>query len=194
MANLRATQKQMTRRLLLDHGLALFRTKGYAATTVDEIAAGAGTTRTTFYLHFASKSLLMQALIEDVRDLLDGVDDPPLAEVIERGEPALVERWLARRFDQWAEIGPYLRSAYQAAAIEPEINATLTAWFDATTAAMRAGLDRAGRFDPATRQVRCMLAFGQFEHVARRWFESGWTFDRDVTLSTMTDSWRHLLI
>ncbi|BBH71453.1 hypothetical protein ACTI_81380 [Actinoplanes sp. OR16] len=194
MANLRATQKQMTRRLLLDHGLSLFRTKGYAAATIDEIAAGAGTTRTTFYLHFPSKSSLMKALIEDVRDILDAVDDPPLAEVVERGDPALVEQWLARRFDQWPAIGPYLRSAYQAAAIEPEINARLTAWFEATTSAMHDGLNRADRFDAATRHVRCMLAFGQFEHVARRWFEQGWTFDRDVTLRTMTDSWRNLLI
>lgn len=49
MVSLREAQKQMTRRLLLDAGLELFTTKGYAATTVDDIATAAGTTRVTFY-------------------------------------------------------------------------------------------------------------------------------------------------
>ncbi len=52
MANLRAAQKQLTRRLLLDSGLELFKSKGYAATTVDDIAKAAGTTRVTFYAYF----------------------------------------------------------------------------------------------------------------------------------------------
>ncbi|WP_433825628.1 TetR/AcrR family transcriptional regulator [Actinoplanes sp. CA-015351] len=194
MANLRETQKLMTRRLLLDHGLALFRAKGYAAATVDEIAASAGTTRTTFYLHFPSKAQLMQALLDEVIEKLIGIDDPPLAEVVERGERPLVEEWLNRKFDQWPPIAPYLTAAYQAAAIEPEINAALTKWFDSTTSAMHDGLNQADRFDANTRHVRSMLAFGQFEYVARRWFESGWTFDRATTLTTITDSWCHLLI
>jgi AcrR family transcriptional regulator len=193
VANLRATQKQMTRRLLLDHGLALFRTKGYAAATVDEIAAGAGTTRTTFYLHFPSKAHLVQALVEDARETMTEISEPSLTEVVERGERTPIEVWIGRRFDMWPRIGPQLRAAYQAATIEPEISAMLESWYEGTAAAMRAGLDRAGRFDPDTRHVRCMLAFGQLEFTARRWFESGWTFDRAVTLRTMTDSWCHLL-
>jgi hypothetical protein len=48
---LRAAQKRMTRELLLAQALELFESKGYAATTVDDIAAAAGTTRQTFYLH-----------------------------------------------------------------------------------------------------------------------------------------------
>jgi AcrR family transcriptional regulator len=193
VANLRATQKLMTRRLLLDHGLTLFHDKGYASTTIDEIAAAAGTTRTTFYLHFASKSQLMRALITDVADILTGADDPPLAEVVERGDRALIEQWIDRKFDQWTSIRSYLVAAYQAAAIEPEIAAALETWFTATTGAMQDGLDRAGRFDTASRNVRCVLAFGQFEFVARRWLRNGWTLDRDTTLRSLTDSWCHLL-
>jgi AcrR family transcriptional regulator len=193
VANLRATQKQMTRRLLLNHGLALFHTKGYAAATIDEIAASAGTTRTTFYLHFPSKAQLIQALIEDAQETMAGLGEPSLTEAVERGERILIEEWISRRFDVWPRIGPHLRAAYQAASVEPEINTMLETWSEVTSAAMCAGLDRAGRFDPGTRPVRCMLAFGQLEYTARRWFESGWTFDRAVTLKTMTDSWCHLL-
>ncbi|MER5185523.1 TetR family transcriptional regulator [Streptomyces sp. NPDC002896] len=39
MANLRAAQKEMTRRLLPSTALELFESKGYAATTVDDIAS-----------------------------------------------------------------------------------------------------------------------------------------------------------
>jgi AcrR family transcriptional regulator len=45
----------MTYELFLDVALELFTQKGYAATTVDNIAQAAGATRTTFYLHFASR-------------------------------------------------------------------------------------------------------------------------------------------
>ena len=38
MATLRDAQKQQTRRLLLDTGLALIGEKGYPATTIDDIA------------------------------------------------------------------------------------------------------------------------------------------------------------
>lgn len=193
VANLRETQKLMTRRLLLDHGLTLFFEKGYSSTTIDDIAAAAGTTRTTFYQHFPSKSQLMQALITDVDDILTGADDPPLAEVVERGERALIEQWLNRKFEQWAAIRSYLVAAYQAAAMEPEIQAALEAWFAATTGAMQDGLDRAGRFDAESRHIRCVLAFGQFEFLARRWLRTGWTFDRDTALRALTDSWAHLL-
>ncbi|MFI6560745.1 TetR/AcrR family transcriptional regulator [Streptomyces sp. NPDC050534] len=48
--------------------LELFRTKGYAATKVDDIATAAGATRVTFYasFHFPSRADLMKALIDEL--------------------------------------------------------------------------------------------------------------------------------
>ena len=90
MATLREVQKQQTRQLLLDTGLELFESKGYAATTIDDIAAGAGTTRTTFYLHFASKAQLMGEVVKTVDAILTSVDDPSLSTVVELGKRDLV--------------------------------------------------------------------------------------------------------
>lgn len=185
--------KQQTRQLLLNKGLEMFENKGYAATTIDDIAAAAGTTRTTFYLHFASKAQLMGALIAEVDSILTTADDPPLSVVIERGERRLVEAWLDRKFDQWAIIRPYLLAAEQAAPSEPEVADTIEKWFEETAAAMNDGLDKAGRFDPETRRVRCVLAFGQFEYLSRRWFRLGWLVERDICLRVLTDSWCDLL-
>lgn len=193
MATLRELQKQMTRRLLLDNALEQFSTKGYAATTIDDIAAGAGTTRTTFYLHFSSKAEMIHEIIRDLDAMFTGADDPPLEAVVERGERGLIEAWLDRKFDQWVDAKPYLLAAYQAAPTDFELDEALQGWFEKTAAAMQHGLDSADRFDAETRRIRCVLAFGEFEFLARRWLRVGWRVERAVAHRVLTDSWCHLL-
>lgn len=193
VATLRELQKQMTRRLLLDNALEQFSAKGYAATTVDDIAAGAGTTRTTFYLHFSSKAEMIHEVIRELDAMFTGADDPPLDVVIERGERGLIEAWLDRKFDQWVDAKPYLTAAYQAAPTDFEVDEALQNWFEETTSAMERGLERAGRFDAKTRRIRCVLAFGEFEFLARRWLRHGWRVDRALSHRLLTDSWCHLL-
>lgn len=183
----------MTRRLLLEKGLELFEAKGYSATTVDDIAAGVGTTRATFYAHFPSKAQLMQSLVARSNEMLTAADVPPLHSVVESGDRGQIRVWLERKFDQWVEIRPYVTAAHQAAASEPEIQAGLDQWFDGAIDDMQAGLDRAGRFEPSSRRVRCSLAFGELEFFSRRWMRLGWTVDRNVSLDLMVDTWCFLL-
>jgi AcrR family transcriptional regulator len=52
---LREEHKLLTRGRILEAARDAFEALGYAATTVDEIAARAGVGRATFYLHFATK-------------------------------------------------------------------------------------------------------------------------------------------
>jgi hypothetical protein len=103
----------------------------------------------------------------EIDDIFTGADDPPLATVCERGERALVEAWLARKFDQWVVVRPRLGRSRVA---EP-----------------------ADRFAAATRRVGAVLAFGQLEYLAKRWLRVGWAVDREICLRTLTDSWCHLL-
>ena len=193
MSNLREAQKRLTTDLLLAQGLKLFVSKGYAATTVDDIAASAGATRTTFYLHFPSKAQLVLELIRRVDEIFNEGDETPLARVVELGRRDLVEGWLSRKFDQWAEAKPYILSAHQAAASEPAVAEAIEQWFQDSAKSMQEGLDRADRFEAESRRVRCVLAFGELEFLSRRWFQVGWVVDREVCLSTLTDSWCHLL-
>lgn len=190
---LRELHKQMTRRLLLDNALEQFSTKGYAPTTIDDIAAGAGTTRTTFYLHYSSKAEMIHEVIRELDAMFTGADDPSLDVVVERGERHLIEAWLNRKFDQWVDAKPYLLAAYQAAPTDFEVDEALQNWFEETTSAMERGLERAGRFDPPSRRIRCLLAFGEFEFLARRWLRVGWRVERVVAHRVITDSWCHLL-
>ncbi|SFN38814.1 hypothetical protein SAMN05216207_1013141 [Pseudonocardia ammonioxydans] len=135
----------------------------------------------------------MQAVIRDVDEVFTSVDDPPLTTVVERGERALVEAWLSRKFDQWGEVRRHLTAAYQGAAVDPEIQAGLDAWFEDVAGSIQEGLDRAGRCEPETRRVRAVLAFGQLEYLAKRWLRVGWAVDREICLRSLTDSWCYLL-
>lgn len=193
MVGLRKAQKEMTRNLLLDKGLELFNEQGYSATTVDDIAGAVGTTRTTFYLHFPSKGDLVRSLVETVDEMLTSIDKPSLTDVIASNDRELIKVFLGHKFDQWADIKPYITAAHQAAAVEPDIQVTIDQWFDHAIDDIEAGLIKANRFDPKSRRVRCALAFGELEFLSRRWMRLGWTVDRETALETMVDSWCHLL-
>lgn len=191
--SLRAAQKQMTRELFLAKALDLFVTKGYAATTIDDIATAAGSNRTTFYLHFTSKADVVTQLLQKVDAILTADDDPPLTEVVASGSRALIHAWLDRKFSQWDTIKPYLLTSFQAMS-EPDVVAQTEKWFEDAVAEMTAGLDKAGRFPEDRRRVRCVLAFGQLEYLSRRYFAVGWRTPREIVLEELTDSWLHLLV
>ena len=72
---------------LYESAMRLFRTKGYAATTADDIAAAAGMSRASFFNHFGNKSAVLrfygQELEESICTILAARDPAasPLAEL-----------------------------------------------------------------------------------------------------------------
>lgn len=191
--SLRAAQKQMTRELFLAKALDLFVTKGYAATTIDDIATAAGSNRTTFYLHFTSKADVVSQLLMKVDAILTADDDPSLTDVVASGSRELIRAWLDRKFSQWDVIKPYLLTSYQAMN-EPDVVAQTEGWLEGAVADMTAGLDKAKRFPKDRRRIRCVLAFGQLEYLSRRYFAIGWRTPREIALEELTDSWMNLLV
>jgi AcrR family transcriptional regulator len=201
MANLREAQKQLTRRLLLESGLELFKTKGYAATTVDDIAKAAGTTRVTFYAYFPSRSELMKALIDEpLNEVLERVRSPEhgstaqdLVATVADGTRAAIEAWLRRAADSWPVIHPIIRIGRDAAAVEPELANLVERWLEEPISDIEDGLTKAGRFAPYQRHFRGVLAMAQLDYVAQNWEASDWKLDRDQMLDELATSWTQLL-
>lgn len=59
----REARKSDTRQRLLNAAVSCFRSSGYAATTMDDIAHRAGTTRVTVYRHFSGKTDIARQLL-----------------------------------------------------------------------------------------------------------------------------------
>jgi len=200
MAGLRRAQKEMTRRLLLSTALDLFQTKGYAATTIDEIAAAAGTTRVTFYAYFPSRADLMKALIGQLNELLGRTQSETgrstaraLVDIVAEGDPAKIAGWLRETAGSWDAIRPYTKAAFEAAAVDPEIRALLDEWLGEATGDIEEGLDKAGRFAPESRRLRSVLAITELDHLARNWTPGCWNADESQMLGVLTTGWVALL-
>ncbi len=82
-----------TRRRLLGFALELFADRGYHATTAVEIAAAAGVSRATFFLHFPTKAALLGELSRALAEEWESEPSPPG----ERGIDA-IRRFLAFLF------------------------------------------------------------------------------------------------
>lgn len=63
-----AAEAAETRQAILRAALSVFSQRGYAATTLDQVARAAGVTRGAVYWHFANKAALYQALLQSYGD------------------------------------------------------------------------------------------------------------------------------
>nr|WP_218883919.1 TetR/AcrR family transcriptional regulator [Allobranchiibius huperziae] len=191
----------MTRRLLLDAGLDLFGSKGYAATTVDEIATAAGTTRVTFYAYFDSRSDLMKALIDEqlnerllrTRSPEHGSTAQDLIDAVRDGSRPAIHAWLTQTSDRWPSIRPIIRIGRDAAAVDPELRDLVDRWLEEAISDVEDGLAQARRFKPRQRHFRGVLAMSQLDYVAQHWGEADWKITREQMLAELADSWVSLL-
>lgn len=199
MVNLRDQQKQQTRARLLATALELFEAKGYSATTIDDIAAAAGTTRVTFYAHFASRRAIMATLIGRLNEILerdensDGSTAAALVDVIETGSAQGIDHWVRTQVARWPEIQPYIVAGHAAAAVEPEILELMDAWAGDVVRDVERGLDRAGRFAPDSRYFRGVLAFEMLDRANMHWIAQGWSLENDPALDVLVEAWVGLL-
>ncbi|MGY0538920.1 TetR/AcrR family transcriptional regulator [Nocardioides sp. YJ-D4] len=199
MAN-RAAQRAMTRQLLLDAAMDRFVASGYAATTIDEIASAAGTTRVTFYAYFPSKSDVIKALIaERLEDELVQLRCPQgsslggLADAVAAGTREQIGAWIRQAMSRWPEVRPIVMIARAAQAVDPDLSRIVDGWTDETIEDVSAGLDKADRFDADSRRLRGALAVGQLDFLFQRWADGSWGVEHDHVCELVTESWFQLL-
>lgn len=200
MSSLREAQKQLTRDVIVERALELFTQKGYAATTIDEIAAAAGTTRVTFYAYYPSRSDLMRDFMARVNTVLDRADGPgrestaaELVDVVRAGELPGILAWLESRAALWPVFRPYLDVLDEAAAVDREVRSLVEGWHEEVISDIVRGIQLAGRFSAETHHIRGTLAFTQLDYVATLWTRRKFEPNRDHALEVLADSWYHLL-
>jgi len=197
---LREAQKQLTRDMIVERALELFTEKGYAATTIDEIAAAAGTTRVTFYAYYPSRSDLMRDFMARVNAVLDRADGPDkastaveLVDVVREGKLPGILGWLESRAALWPVFRPYLDVLDEAAAVDREVRTLVDGWHQEVISDIVRGMQLAGRFPEETHHIRGTLAFTQLDYVATLWTRRKLEPHRDHALEVLADSWYHLL-
>ena len=101
---------QRTMRKLLDAGIDVFATRGYHAARVDDIVKAAHTSHGTFYLYFANKEDLFQALVADVAGQMATLAGSH--GTVTRGPDGREElrAWLGRFTDLYERYGPILKT------------------------------------------------------------------------------------
>jgi AcrR family transcriptional regulator len=124
----RAEQARATRRRIIDQAARLFIEQGYAATTLDQIARGAGVAVQTLYFHFGNKA----TVLKEVVDVLAVGDDQPV--------PLLDRSWARRVRDEpdgrralaiwvrnaravFGRVAPIMKVVRDAAGSDPEMAA-----------------------------------------------------------------------
>jgi AcrR family transcriptional regulator len=112
--------------LICDAARDLFATKGYAATSIDDIAAAAGVARPTIFTAVGTKLVILKAVVDqatvgdDLQEPLserdwykEALDEPDLRRSL---------RLLVRNLSRIAQgVAPLLRAVEYAAASDPEI-------------------------------------------------------------------------
>lgn len=183
-----AAQRLKMRRELAAAAMELFSTKGYEATTVDEIAAAAGVARRTFFRHFRSKE---EAIFPDHDDTLIRAEavlnaapahEHPLDTVC-RGIKEVMKMYAAQpdisvaRYRLTREV-PTLREAEIASVARYERLFTryLLGHFDE-----RAHADDAND-DPLLAEVAASAVVTAHNHVLRRWLRADGQGDVEAQL------------
>jgi AcrR family transcriptional regulator len=107
------------RELILESAGRLFGERGYAHTSLDEIAAAAGVTKPILYRHFDSKKALYLALLERHRDDLPRFFARVPADLpFDRRVEAILEAW----FDYVSDHGYAWRMIFRDSGGGPEID------------------------------------------------------------------------
>ncbi|MFG6203058.1 TetR/AcrR family transcriptional regulator [Pseudomonas retamae] len=126
MSGLRERQKEQRREVIAAAALELFKTHGFAATTLDQIAVQAGVSAPTVVNYFGGKQEILLALLKqpdeqamrEARANLDADSDP--LEALCEFEGLMTDYQLqAMPASLWRELAPFLLTGELAEAMSP---------------------------------------------------------------------------
>jgi AcrR family transcriptional regulator len=121
--SLRSQLKRLTKERLISSAIELFAKNGFRATSVGDIAKAAGTTPTTFYRYFSSKSdiarLLQNHINIDVKSTFERLDE------VKRPTKQAIRGWVDQYDQMWQRNHVLCEAFWEATSTDPELAAEL---------------------------------------------------------------------
>jgi AcrR family transcriptional regulator len=181
---LRAEQAQRTRAAVLDAAGRCFLERGYAATTMKDVAAAAGVSLQTVFAQGAKSALLLacvdRALVGDDEEQPVIAREPFQRLMAATGKEPKLAALREIAVDRLPATGPVLRVFREAAATDPELAA---AWADYEGRRHADALAVMGSFAPLLREDTSVaraadVLWAAFpEDTAGRFVDRGWTVE-----------------
>lgn len=119
LSPIREAQARMTRDRIVEAAFSAFSLKGYQATSATEIAAAAGVSRATFYLHFTTKAEIILDVIE--RNQAELFSRYALLARDSCGSENDVYQWLIASIERWKGEALHYQAMEQAVASEAKV-------------------------------------------------------------------------
>lgn len=196
--SLREDQKAFTRSKLIEAAKQLFETRGYAQTSAEDIAAEAGASRATFYLHFGNKAELLSLLFEEehVTPVMQLISRFGTMDGLSEKE---IRAWIGAYANLYSETRSVMRAWMQGESREgtlrPVYDRVLDALLDTlgdriAAAAVGSGGKPIKRSDA---RVRALLMFSQLERFCYYQFIRQMDIPRERGLDLVANSWYCLI-
>ena len=184
-------QGARTRERLLDAAREAFADRGYAATRVDDITQRAGTSHGAFYLYFANKQDIMEALADQTSARMFALADK--LEGIGPGEEGYehLRRWIAEFVDIY-ERDSAVVSAWIQAADETRFVALgreVLQKFAGRIAQVIQESVHAEQRHPINPGIAATALVAMIERFCFFWIVYGGPFPRDGSVETLTSIW-----
>jgi len=172
-------QGRKTQARLLDAGVEALAVNGIHATRVDDVVEMAGVSHGTFYLYFANKEALIEALARRCADeVVELVDDLPALDVDSRAE---LRTWLADFIALYRRHGPVIRAWSERQVTDRNLARLGRRSFGRIAAALAERLP-SGASDPQLRAAALLALIERFTYVVTS-RDLGW--DDDVMVDTL---------
>lgn len=187
--SLRDAQRALTRTRILDAAGHLFASRGYAATSIDHIAEGAGVSRATYYLHFTSKLEVMNALLEGLLPEVHALYQELLSHP--RPSEADVRQFVERFFAFYASHGELISASVQAEAADRTYSHRVETLSWSLVALFAPPGRAARRKNPE--QVQALALVEELDRLAYFIEVRGWDVERSVAIDVIAEHWLRFL-
>jgi len=189
-------QGERTRVKLLEAARQVFLERGYSATRVDDVTKKAGTSHGAFYLYFANKQDVLEALAVETADHMYALADE--LEGIEVGEAGYqqLRAWVGRFVDAYERHSPVV-NAWITAEMEDsrfdQLGREVLGQFAGRIAhTIERGVD-AGLRHPVHPGTAAVALVSMLERFCYFWLVRGGPFKRDVVIDTIAAIWYEAL-